>query len=49
MPAHKIVSFCQFLTQKLLQNFNTPPPFSLPPVQNEAKGLHFADVAVTDE
>jgi len=53
-PAHKAASVCQFFTPK---NVTTPyhPPvlsrfisarlFSFPQVENERKGLHFADVA----
>jgi hypothetical protein len=52
-PAHKAVSVCQFLTQKILQPFITPyspdlsPPdyFLFPKLKMKLKGLHFAEVA----
>jgi len=54
MPAHKAASVCQFLTQKVLQPFITPPYsadlylpdyFLFPKLKMKLKGLHFADVA----
>jgi hypothetical protein len=58
-PAHKAASFCQFLTQKMLQSFITPPPhspdlyppdyFLFPKLKMKLKGLLFADVAEIQE
>ena len=55
-PTHKAASFCQFLTQKMLQPFiNPPPPYSpdlsppyyflFPKLKMKLKGLNFSDVA----
>jgi hypothetical protein len=51
-PAHKAANFCQFLTPKyftthyhpVLSRFISIRIFSLPQVENEIKGLQFADV-----
>jgi hypothetical protein len=61
-PPTKLQVFANFLPPKMLQPFITPVLsrfisarlFSVPRVENEVKGLHFADVAeiqeaVTDE
>jgi hypothetical protein len=60
VPTHKTASVCQFLTQKMLQPFITPPPpyfsdlcppdyFLLPNLKMKLKGLHSADVAEVQE
>jgi transposase len=56
--AHKAESVCQFLTQKMLQPFTTPPYspllsppdyFLFPKLKMKLKGLHFAGVAEIPE
>jgi hypothetical protein len=54
---HKAASVCQFLTQKMLKHFITPPPMPYSPyltppdyflfhkLKMKLKGLHFVDVA----
>jgi histone-lysine N-methyltransferase SETMAR len=58
VPAHKVASFCQFLTQKNITTcFHPPyspdlsPPdyFLFPKLKMKLKGLHFADVAEIQE
>ena len=58
-PAHKVASFCQFLTpsKKVTTLYNHPyfpdvsPPgyFLFPKLKTKLKGLHFADVAEIQE
>jgi hypothetical protein len=59
-PAHKAASVCQLKNQKNVTTLYHPPPFvltkfisarlfSVPQVENEVKGLHFADVAEIQE
>jgi hypothetical protein len=60
-PAYKPASVCQFLIQKIVTTFVSPPPpntlqrlFSVPQIEMMLKVLHFADFAeiqeaVTDE
>jgi hypothetical protein len=58
VPAHKPASIYQFLTQKMLQPFITPPVISrfisarlflFPKLKMKLKCLHFADVAEIQE
>ena len=57
-PTHKVASVCQFLTQKMLQPFITPPYcpnlspsdyFLFPRLKMKLKGVHFAVVVEIQE